>query len=186
MKNLSLLLLAALFLSYGCQDDDDVPPVTLIGRATGWSVDAVESDFATQAASAIAALTEDDLASDTRTRDLIEQQYDILIANQTQLDDCERDDAVLFGSNGIIQLFLGDVDCNQPGTHVMDELVNNFYSADIEGTRLRLRTQDGETITTYDILELTDSAFRLKNNRVVEDSTVGPVLYEVTYALRAR
>ncbi|MEL7163099.1 MAG: hypothetical protein AAFN92_20230 [Bacteroidota bacterium] len=187
MKYLSLLLLATLFLSSGCGNDDDVPIITIIGRQDGWSVTDVESDFAAQANAAITAATDEELANDTRTRADIQAQFDLLVAQETAVDDCDRDDALLFRSDGLMQLFRGDVIC--PGTgdpHVLDGLKNFFYSTDIDGTRMRIRNLDNETVTTYDILELSEDAFRFKNNRVVEDSTVGPVLYELTYSLRAR
>ena len=65
MKQLSLLsLLFVLFLTSACVDDDGGNPIAFIGRADGWVIDNVDTDFGAKATAAINALTDEEIADE--------------------------------------------------------------------------------------------------------------------------
>jgi hypothetical protein len=185
MKQFTLLLFGLFLLSSGCGGDDD-NRLTLIGRADGWRVASVSSDLESLADAAIAALTEEQLSTDSRTRADIQQQYDLRIARETQVDDCDKDEILFFIENGQMRIIRGNVPCPEPGDpNVLVGFNDNFYQSDFDATQLVFRTSGGDQLATYEVLELTSSIFRLQTERTVIDSLVPTLVYQVAYTLEA-
>jgi hypothetical protein len=177
------LLLAALSFS-ACGDDDNVSPITFIGRPFGWELAAVTSDFQQQADAAISALTDEEIAAAGRTRAEIVETFNTIIARETNFDDCDRDDNLVFVDNGEIRVLKGAVICPEPGDpSVMAPFDNNNYITNADATQMTVRFPGGAVQSIYTITVLLDGLMELEQRRTVADTLVGVVAYEISYRL---
>jgi hypothetical protein len=177
------LLLAALSFS-SCGDDDDVNPISFIGRPVGWSLESVTSNFQQQADAAIAAITDEEIAAAGRTRAEITETFNTIIARETNFDDCDRDDGLYFVDNGEVRVLQGDVICPEPGDpSVMASFDGNNYITNAAGTEMTIRFPGGTIQSRYNIPVLMDGLMELEQQRTVSDTLVGDVEYDINYRL---
>ena len=177
------LLLAALSFS-ACGGDDDVNPITFIGRPFGWAIVSVTSDFQQQTDAAIAALTDEEIAAAGRTRAEITEAYNTIIARQTNVDDCDLDDGLFFVDNGEVRVLKGDVICPEAGDpSVLGTFDGNNYITNADATEMTIRFPGGMVQSIYTISVLTDGMMELEQRRVVSDTLVGDVRYDISYRL---
>jgi hypothetical protein len=177
------LLLAALSFST-CGSDDDVSPITYIGRPTGWVIESVTSDFQQQADAAIAALTDEEIAAAGRTRAEIIEGFNTIIARETSFDDCDRDDGLFFVDNGEVRILQGDVICPGVGDpSVLAPFDNKNYITNAAGTEMTIRFPGGMVQSRYNMPVLMDGLMELEQQRTVSDTLVGDVRYDINYRL---
>lgn len=187
MKQLFFFLLPLLFLAAACGDDDDLDPIFNIGRADGWQVTLVDSDFAEKADAAIAAVSEADLQAANRTREELESTYAVFVARETLVEDCDRDDILFFLENGQMRIIKEGAVCPGPGDpNVLIGFNDNFFSTNLAATELTIRDVNDVLLAEYVIEELNSEVFRLGTNRMAPDSLLGNFTYNVTYSLAAR
>ncbi|MBC6995185.1 hypothetical protein QWY85_05650 [Neolewinella lacunae] len=166
-----------------CGEPDTIGRVSFIGRADGWRADAVESNLESLAASAIAQLSDAQIAATGRTRESIQAQYDLRVTRETMVEDCDRDDLIFFLDNGQMRIIFGNVGCPDPqDPGILAGFNDNFYRADLDATRFELLRPDQSLIANFEVLELTENVFRLETTRTVTDSLVGTINYD--WALR--
>lgn len=181
-----LLTFLVLCLTVGCDDDDGLSPITNIGRVDGWRVHLIFSDFATQAEDAIANVSDAALAAADTTRSEISAAYAARVAQVTDVDDCDRDDVVIFSTDGATGVVQGGVTC--PGTGdptVLFPFRGLNFATDADATELRLRNAQGQTVSTYEIRTLTGDRFILGQRRTVVDTLLGDFTYDIEYQLIA-
>lgn len=189
MKNFpSLLLLSGITfatLSFStCGSDDDVNPISFIGRDFGWAIESVTSDFQERADAAIAALTDEEIAAAGRTRAEITETFNTIVDRETNVDDCDRDDGLFFVDNGEIRVLKGDVMCPEAGDpSVLDPFNNLNYVTNADATMMMVRFPGGALQSTYTIVELRDGLLELEQRRTVTDTLVGSVAYDISYRL---
>jgi hypothetical protein len=177
------LVLAVLSVST-CGDDEGVSPISHIGRPFGWTIESVTSDFQQQADAAIAALTDEDIAAAGRTRAEITDDYNAIIAGQTNVDDCDLDDGLFFADIGEIRVLQGNVFCPEPGDPSVLGIFDNLnYITNADATEMTIRFPGGAFQSTYTIIELTNEIMELEQRRVISDTLVGNVEYDINYRL---
>lgn len=178
------LILAALSFST-CGNDDDVSPITYIGRAGGWTISTINSDFQQQADAAIAALSDEEIAAAGRTRAEITEAYNTTIARETNIDDCDLDDGLFFVDNGEVRVFQGDVFCPEPGdpTVLAPFDADYNYRTNADATEMTIRFPGGQVQSVYNITELLDGLIELEQRRILADTLVGDVRYDISYRL---
>lgn len=177
------LLLAVLSFST-CGDDEGVSPISFIGRPFGWTIQSVTSDFQQQADAAIAALTDEEISAAGRTRAEITEEYNFTISQQTSVDDCDLDDGLFFADNGEMRVLQGDVRCPESGDPSVVGVFNNFnYITNADATEMTIRFPGGSFQSTYTITELTNEIMELEQSRVISDTLVGDVVYDISYRL---
>lgn len=187
MKQLSLLsLLFVLFLTSACVDDDGGNPIAFIGRADGWVIDNVDTDFGTKATAAINALTDEEIADDPRTRDAIVADYETRARTASQVDDCDRDDILFFVQNGVMRIILGNVPCAEDGDASPLAVFNDkIYSSNTDASEITIREPNGQFIDRFTVLELTEDRFTIETQRTVPDSLLSDLNYMIQYNMIA-
>jgi hypothetical protein len=182
LVSLSLILAVLSFSTSG--DDDNVNPRTHLGRTFGWALTSVTSDFQQQAEAAIAALTDEEISAAGRTRAEITESFNTIIARETNFEDCDRDEALVFIDNGEIRVQKGDVLCPEPGDpSVIGSFNNKNYTTNADATEMTIRFPDGAFNSIYTITVLTDEIMELEQRRTVSDTLVGDVMYNISYRL---
>ncbi|MFK8162789.1 MAG: hypothetical protein AB8H12_10035 [Lewinella sp.] len=167
-----------------CGGDDDVNPIAFIGRDFGWAIESVNSNFQESADAAIAALSDEDIAAAGRTRAGITASFDTLIATQTNVEACDLDDALFFIENGAVQILKGDVMCPETGDpSVFAPFNNTNYSTNFDASVMTFRRSDGSTQGVYDVVVLVEGMMQLDQRRVISDTLVGNVEYDISYRL---
>lgn len=185
MKYFAYALLAtACLLTSACLDDDDQGPITSIGRADGWFIESVTTDFQERFEDALAAVDDGTLAAADTTREAISDAYARDIA-EVDVDDCDRDDALFFLGDGQFTIIFGPNDCPD-NLNTLSFFVGQRYATDLAGTSLRLRNTDGMLLATYDIETINGDEFIFSRTVTVIDTLLGDFNYEVEYELTAR
>ena len=188
MSRLFLLLVCSfLFFALACGDDDDLSPITNIGRQDGWFVQAVDSDFASRFDAQLAALPDAFFADNDTTRTGVEAIYADRIERLTNVEACDRDDILFFFPDGEILTAKGDVTCDAPGDpSVTDYFDRLFYAASADGSTFRLRTRDNAEIGRFDVSVLNGDRFVFARDVTVTDTLIGDFTYALEYDLVAR
>lgn len=191
MKQLSLLAFLLVLLVSACGDDDDdgdllFDRIARIGRADGWRLASVDSDFDARVNAAIDGLTDEQIAADTRTRDDLRQQYSPFIRAATTVDECDRDDILFFVQNGAMRIIGGDVECPVGGDPSPILRFNDrTYTTDGTASELTVRASSGELTGVYEIFDLTDEQFNFGTEVEVQDSIFTDLTYSIRYNLVA-
>lgn len=182
-----LFLLSLLFLIASCGDDDGgLGRITFIGIPNGWVIASVESDLGAKSSAAVAAVSEEDLSMANTTRGELEQRFQNLTNEETGVDDCDRDDVLFFLENSQMRIIKGMVTCPGAGDPtVLMDFNDNFYSSDLQATRMNVRSPDDVELGVYTIEELDANNFRLSTTKTYSDLLVGSFTYELTYIMRA-
>ena len=178
---------ALLVLGTACvgDDDDDLPAITRIGRADGWFVDAINSDYRAAFEQQLASVSDQALAERDTSRAGITAATLPRIEQATSVDDCDRDDTIFFLGNGAISVIEGAVACPAGEPSITDFFDGNVFSTDFAGTEFRLRRSDGTLVGDFAITRLDDS-FVFRRTVSVQDSVIGGYAYDLEFVLRER
>ncbi len=186
MKQLFFLLTIVLFISSCGDDDGGLGRITFIGRDAGWVIASINSDLGEKSSAAVAATSDEDIATTGQTRAEVEQQFMDLTSTETSVDNCDRDDVLFFLDNGQMRIIQGADACPEDGDPtVLMGFHDNFYSSDLEATMLTVRSDDGVELGTYTVEELNANTFSLRTTRAFSNLLVGSFTYEVSYTLEA-
>lgn len=186
MKRYSLLAFLFIFLSFGCQDEEEINPIAQIGRADGWRLSAIDSDVEEKVTAAIAALTDEQIEADPRSREFLEQEYEDRVRALTTIDDCDRDDVFFFISNGTMRLILQGETCPTDGDpNPLSTYSDRSYSLNNDASELTIRSSGGAFLDRFDILEISRSNLILEGSRTVSDSIFTDLSYQIRYDLMA-
>ncbi|MEM6770859.1 MAG: hypothetical protein AAF597_09770 [Bacteroidota bacterium] len=186
MKRITLLAACFVFLSLGCGGDMEVNPIAQIGRADGWLLASITSDMETQVDAAIAALTDEQIDNDPRSRENIEAEYETAVRRTTVVDACDQDDLFFFFNTGVFRLISSGVACAAGSdANPLSEYQDLSYSVNSEATELTIRTNGGVFRDRFTFVEITPDRLVFEGPRVIRDSLFNDLTYQIRYDLIA-
>lgn len=184
MKQFYILSVLVLFFASGCLEDPEISPISRIGRPQGWFVNAVVSNFDTQVAAAIASTDDASFSAADTTRAGVTAIYEARIAAITQVEACDRDDIIFFLQEGPIRIIQMLEQCPEAGDPtVLARFQDRTWSTDGTATILRIRN-GGVNQAVYEVLEITDQDFRIRDTREVVDTLIGTFTYDIEYQMK--
>lgn len=184
MKRFTLFASLLVLFSLGCGEDSTINPISQIGRADGWKISAITSDMEQKVDAAIAALTDEQINADPRSREELEQEYEERISTTTIVDECDRDDVFFFVSNGTMRLILLGANCPADGfSHPLFVFNDRTYSVNNDASEVTIRSSGGVFLDRFNVVEISENSFILEGPRSISDTIFTDLTYQIRYDL---